>query len=405
MLILVLVSIVSIVVLSALGAGVSNTFQNITCGLEQQTDCATPSGGQQVAMQPDPGSGGGADPGAGGTDPGSGGAAPGSGGSNPGSGGGSPGGGADPGSGGGAPSGPPVIPGGVGAMPANHAPVVSPVAPQTVDEGQTLTLNLSAADPNNDPLVFNTSGLNPAFMTFVDNGDGTAVLTVAPGYDHAGVYTVGVNVSDGRGGWDSVTIQITVQNVVPDTDGDGVEDGADNCPNVANPGQEDQDGDGVGDACDGQYRFTFGGSGSITGSAGDVWRLGTATASAGSITTVTPTGLTGVTDPPVCQNLVQARSGNNGRDLLFSLGSLPSGTYAVKLYFAETETTTSRRGQFHIELEGSQVTANYRPDSQGMNVAHAVTVSRAVSDGTLNLRLVRVSGIPSLCAVEITRSA
>ena len=34
-----------------------------------------------------------------------------------------------------------------------------------------------------------------------------------------------------------------------DVDGDGIDNSADNCPNVYNPGQEDTDGDGEGDAC------------------------------------------------------------------------------------------------------------------------------------------------------------
>ena len=41
----------------------------------------------------------------------------------------------------------------------------------------------------------------------------------------------------------------TATNTNTDTDGDGVLDASDNCPNVANAGQEDTDGNGIGDAC------------------------------------------------------------------------------------------------------------------------------------------------------------
>ena len=60
-------------------------------------------------------------------------------------------------------------------------------------------------------------------------------------------------------GWDFVNIWDQVDGDYPfhigtnepaDSDGDGIFDNLDNCPNVSNPGQEDSDGDGIGDACD-----------------------------------------------------------------------------------------------------------------------------------------------------------
>ncbi len=44
--------------------------------------------------------------------------------------------------------------------------------------------------------------------------------------------------------------ELTVTCDDPDSDADGLQDGCDNCPDLANAGQADQDGDGVGDACD-----------------------------------------------------------------------------------------------------------------------------------------------------------
>jgi hypothetical protein len=53
-----------------------------------------------------------------------------------------------------------------------------------------------------------------------------------------------------------------------DTDGDAVPDCIDNCPIVANPGQEDADKDGLGNACDAQpsvFNFMLRGGGVVAG--------------------------------------------------------------------------------------------------------------------------------------------
>lgn len=71
----------------------------------------------------------------------------------------------------------------------------------------------------------------------------------------AGAYTIttlGVTAYGDDAGIGQVPLSAIAFNV--DFDDDGVLDGADNCPDVANPDQKDSDGNGVGDACDPNFK-------------------------------------------------------------------------------------------------------------------------------------------------------
>ncbi|HEX8422888.1 MAG TPA: thrombospondin type 3 repeat-containing protein, partial [Pyrinomonadaceae bacterium] len=68
----------------------------------------------------------------------------------------------------------------------------------------------------------------------------------------------GINQGSGNPGLDANVDTLTIAHngtcvsydFEPDTDSDGIGDGADNCPTVANADQSDVDGDKIGDACD-----------------------------------------------------------------------------------------------------------------------------------------------------------
>ena len=85
---------------------------------------------------------------------------------------------------------------------------------QTIAEGAGLAA-LVATDPDSDPLSYSlTGGALPTGITL--NADGTfsgaAAYTAAEGGSPAGSYSATIQVSDGKGGTDTTTLDITVNN-------------------------------------------------------------------------------------------------------------------------------------------------------------------------------------------------
>lgn len=83
----------------------------------------------------------------------------------------------------------------------NRQPEIQPVPDQYVLEGDSLVVNLSAYDPDGDPLLLALTS-KPTGATFVDNGDGTGRFVwrpefVGPFSADGSPYTVGFWVTDG----------------------------------------------------------------------------------------------------------------------------------------------------------------------------------------------------------------
>ena len=81
--------------------------------------------------------------------------------------------------------------------PVNDPPVVDAISDQTIDEWQTLTVNVSAGDQDGTTPSLVLEAGAPAFVTLADNSDGTGELTITPDYTDAGTYTnIGVTAID-----------------------------------------------------------------------------------------------------------------------------------------------------------------------------------------------------------------
>lgn len=98
----------------------------------------------------------------------------------------------------------------VNVTPVNDAPVLAPIDPVTVDQGQPVTIVTSATDPENDPLTYGVAA-QPLNGTVTSDDKGSFTYTPNPTFIGTDVFTV--SVSDGIAA--PVTQTVTVTSVVP----------------------------------------------------------------------------------------------------------------------------------------------------------------------------------------------
>lgn len=101
----------------------------------------------------------------------------------------------------------------------NRAPVLDPIDDQTVNEGGTISIPVTATDLDGDGLQFVITNA-PEFCILTDNNDGTGSIDCAPVIGDFGIYVVTVTVSDDDAipESDSGTVTITVNAVNSDPD-------------------------------------------------------------------------------------------------------------------------------------------------------------------------------------------
>ncbi|MCH2167041.1 MAG: tandem-95 repeat protein [Oceanicola sp.] len=107
-------------------------------------------------------------------------------------------------------------------LPANILPEIDFIDPVTVASGETRVLTLRATDGDGDipRLQLETDAPQtalPGFVQFIDNGDGSGTVTIAPGAGDRGLYSLRVTATDGDGADTTFgfTLEATSSNEAP----------------------------------------------------------------------------------------------------------------------------------------------------------------------------------------------
>jgi len=95
----------------------------------------------------------------------------------------------------------------------NRPPVLDPIPDQSMNEGETLEVAVSATDPDGNAITLFLIAA-PSFATLTDSGNGAGTIRFTPGYNHEGAYIIQVLALDnGSPALSStITFNLTVNN-------------------------------------------------------------------------------------------------------------------------------------------------------------------------------------------------
>lgn len=97
-----------------------------------------------------------------------------------------------------------------GSGSGNSFPVLNVPSHRKIAAASMVNLTLTSLDADGDKVRFSANGI-PPFGLFTDNGDNTATLTLTPGLQDGGNYSVDIEADDGHGGVVSSLITFEVE--------------------------------------------------------------------------------------------------------------------------------------------------------------------------------------------------